>query len=53
MISVSRSDDRRLERLQVAHVLAVQVDVDEAVQPTLGRQELLAHLRVLPDEVAR
>src|SRR3990172_8466017 len=38
--------DRRGKALEVPDVLAVDVDVDESVQVTLGRQELAAQARV-------
>src|SRR3989304_1067705 len=38
--------DRRGKALEVPDVLAVDVDVDESVQVTLGRQELAAEARV-------
>src|SRR6185503_1373852 len=42
--------DRRRAPLEIAHVLAVEVDVDEAVQVALGRQELVLERGVRRDE---
>src|SRR5262245_6132916 len=42
--------DRRLQPVEVANVLAVDIDVDEAVELTLVRQQLAAERRELADE---
>ena len=47
MITVSRSLTGVSSPLQVAHVLAVQVDVDEAVQTAIGGQQLIAQPAVI------
>ena len=45
--------DRRREPVEVADVLAVQVDVDEPVELAVGRQELAAEAGVARDERVR
>src|SRR5262245_13612383 len=43
--------DRRLEAREVAHVLAVEVDVHEAVELAVGGEQLLGKARVSIDEL--
>jgi len=43
--------DRRVQALEIAHVVVVDVDVHELVQGTLVRDHLARHARVLGHEL--
>jgi hypothetical protein len=42
--------DRRLEPGEIAHVLAVEVDVHEAMEVAVGRQQLVSEGRMPTDQ---